>query len=138
MPEFEYNWDTLIASSEQMTSCSNTLLRVEYSYNCTSETQLYEERYDVMNADQKSAFDTIIASIEGLSENTSEIRPSFSSCFFLQGPADTGKHLFITFFDEVLMQNKLCFEAVDLTLQDIRNNDKLFGGVPVVFGGSFA
>ena len=35
------------------------------------------------------------------------------------------------------MQNRLCQEAVDLTLKDIRNNDQLIGGIPVVFGGDF-
>ena len=28
-------------------------------------------------------------------------------------------------------------EAIDLTLKDIRNNDQLFGGILVVFGGDF-
>ena len=40
-------------------------------------------------------------------------------------------------WDEVLMQNWLCQEAVDLTLKDIRNIDQLFGEIPVVFGGDF-
>ena len=44
-------------------------------------------------------------------------------------------------WDEVPMQNRLCQEAVDLTLKDIRNNDQLFGGdfqqiLPVVLKGS--
>lgn len=41
-------------------------------------------------------------------------------------------------WDEVPMQNKLCFEAVDRTLQDIRGVDQMFGGIPVVLGGDFA
>ncbi|KAI9469955.1 MAG: hypothetical protein EXX96DRAFT_588166 [Benjaminiella poitrasii] len=36
------------------------------------------------------------------------------------------------------MQNKLCFEVVDLSLQDLRCNDQLFGGISIVFGGDFA
>jgi hypothetical protein len=40
-------------------------------------------------------------------------------------------------WDEVPMQDRLCQEAVDLTLKDIRNNNQLFGGIPVVFGGDF-
>ena len=36
------------------------------------------------------------------------------------------------------MQNKNCFEAVDCTLQDIRSNSTLFGGLPVILGGDFA
>jgi hypothetical protein len=35
------------------------------------------------------------------------------------------------------MQDRLCQEAVDLTFKDIRNNDKPFGGIPIVFGGDF-
>ena len=42
-------------------------------------------------------------------------------------------------WDEIPMQNKFCFEAVDRTLQDIRSTpDALFGGVPTVLGGDFA
>ncbi|OBZ84055.1 ATP-dependent DNA helicase pif1 [Choanephora cucurbitarum] len=40
--------------------------------------------------------------------------------------------------DEVPMQNKLCFEAVDRSLKDICGNDKLFDGIPVVLDGDFA
>lgn len=35
------------------------------------------------------------------------------------------------------MQDRFCQEAVDITLKDIRNNDRPFGGVTVVFGGDF-
>ena len=42
-------------------------------------------------------------------------------------------------WDEVPMQHKHCFEAVDRTLRDLRSrHDLLFGGVPVVLGGDFA
>jgi len=41
-------------------------------------------------------------------------------------------------WDEVPMQHKLCFEAVNRTLQDIRRCNKLFGGIPTLFGGDFA
>ena len=36
------------------------------------------------------------------------------------------------------MQHHFCFEAVDQMLQDIRNNDCLFKGLPVIMGGDFA
>ena len=36
------------------------------------------------------------------------------------------------------MQHCFCFEAVDRMLQDIRSNDCLFGGLPVIMGGDFA
>jgi hypothetical protein len=35
------------------------------------------------------------------------------------------------------MQHKYCIEAVDRTLQDIRDNNSPFGGLTVVFGGDF-
>jgi hypothetical protein len=41
-------------------------------------------------------------------------------------------------WDEVPMQHKHCFEAVDRHLRDIRDCDKLFGGIPVLLGGDFA
>src|ERR1700761_2642021 len=44
-------------------------------------------------------------------------------------------HLLI--WDECSMQNCLAFEAMNRTLQDIRDNDTLFGGVTAVLGGDF-
>ena len=42
-------------------------------------------------------------------------------------------------WDEVPMQHKFCFEAVDRTLRDICDQpDLLFGGIPIVLGGDFA
>lgn len=41
-------------------------------------------------------------------------------------------------WDEVPMQNKYCFEAVDRTLRDVLDVDSLFGGIPTAFGGDFA
>ena len=42
-------------------------------------------------------------------------------------------------WDEVPMQHKFCFEAVDRTLRDIRSNsDVLFGGLPAILEGDFA
>ena len=40
-------------------------------------------------------------------------------------------------WDEVPMQDRYCQEAVNRSLQDIRGNEQLFGGIPVVFGGDF-
>jgi hypothetical protein len=36
------------------------------------------------------------------------------------------------------MQNKYDFEAVDRTLRDIRDCEKSFGGLPVIFSDDFA
>ena len=36
------------------------------------------------------------------------------------------------------MQHRHCFEAVDRALRDIRQEDSLFGGIPVILGGDFA
>jgi PIF1-like helicase len=42
-------------------------------------------------------------------------------------------------WDEVTMQNRFAFEAVDRLLRDMRGNDRdLFGGVPIVLGGDWA
>jgi hypothetical protein len=49
------------------------------------------------------------------------------------------KETFLIIWDEVPMQNRYDIEAVNRLLQDIRGrDDRLFGGVPVVFGGDFA
>ena len=40
--------------------------------------------------------------------------------------------------DEVLMQHKYCFKAVDRTLQDIIETNKLFSGILVIFSRDFA
>ena len=44
-------------------------------------------------------------------------------------------HLLI--WDKCSMQNRLAFEAVDRTLQDVRGNNALFGGVTTVLRGDF-
>ncbi len=36
------------------------------------------------------------------------------------------------------MQHHFYFEVVDQMLQDIRSNNRLFGGLPVIMGGDFA
>jgi hypothetical protein len=40
-------------------------------------------------------------------------------------------------WDEITQQHKHAFEAVDRTLRDIRDVDRPFGGMTVVFGGDF-
>lgn len=40
-------------------------------------------------------------------------------------------------WDEVPMQHRHIVEAVNRTLQDVRNSQKLFGGLSIVFGGDF-
>ena len=40
-------------------------------------------------------------------------------------------------WDEVSMSHKRLFEALDRSLQDIRDNDTIFGGVPVIAAGDF-
>ena len=44
----------------------------------------------------------------------------------------------LVIWDEVPMQHKYCFEAVHRTLMDVRADDALFGGLPIVLGGDFA
>ena len=40
-------------------------------------------------------------------------------------------------FDKCLMTHRHCFEALDRTLQDIRDSSSPFGGLTMVFGGDF-
>ncbi len=40
-------------------------------------------------------------------------------------------------WDEINMGHQNVYEAVDCSLQDIRNNGRPFGGMTVVFGGDF-
>ena len=39
--------------------------------------------------------------------------------------------------DEASMLNKLAFEAIDLTLKDVRGNNLLMGGIPILCCGDF-
>jgi hypothetical protein len=41
-------------------------------------------------------------------------------------------------WDEVPMQHRYCFEAVDRMLQDVRDSTDTFGGLPLVCSGDFA
>jgi len=40
-------------------------------------------------------------------------------------------------YDECLMTHRYCFEALDRTLQDIRDCQRPFGGLTIVFRGDF-
>ena len=35
------------------------------------------------------------------------------------------------------MTHKKCYEALDITLRDIKENNKMFGGIPLLIGGDF-
>ena len=54
--------------------------------------------------------------------------------------ADLIRRTSLIIWDEVPMQHKACFEAVNRTLNDVcRTGDqRLFGGIPIVLGGDFA
>ncbi|XP_062523184.1 ATP-dependent DNA helicase pif1-like [Corticium candelabrum] len=43
----------------------------------------------------------------------------------------------VIFWDEATMANKLAFEALDCTLQDLRQSSRPFGGILVVLSGDF-
>ena len=196
MPEFEHNWYDALRRSSAIQS-SNALINEQRSYNVDNEAAIYQSRYAIFNQDQKAAFDCIVQEIE--SNDTGN-----SNCFFLHGPAGTGKtfvyntigsylrsqnkivlcvassgiaallltggrtshsrlkiplsidesstcyiprnsalaelirNTALIIWDEVPLQHKHCFEAVDRTLKDICENDLLFGGIPVILGGDFA
>ncbi|KAK6974155.1 PIF1-like helicase-domain-containing protein [Favolaschia claudopus] len=51
--------------------------------------------------------------------------------------ADLLRHVVLILWDEVGMQDRFALEAVDRTLRDLRNDQRPFGGVTVVFGGDF-
>ena len=51
--------------------------------------------------------------------------------------ADLLRETSLIIWDEVPMQNRFDPETVDRTLRDIRNLDKPFGGITVIFGGDF-
>ena len=40
-------------------------------------------------------------------------------------------------FDECLMTHRHCFEALDRSFRDLRNSQKPFGGLTMIFGGDF-
>jgi hypothetical protein len=50
---------------------------------------------------------------------------------------DTLRNVDFVVWDECSMQHCFAFEAVDRTLQDIRSNPALFGGIPTILGGDF-
>ena len=63
-----------------------------------------------------------------------------STCHIKKGTqlADLIEKPSLILWDEAPMNNKYCFEALDKTLQDLRNNfDKPFGGMTVILGGDF-
>lgn len=196
MPPYEHNWSEALMSSTLTLESANDFINEQRSYDFNSETNTYQSRYALFNEDQRTAFDRIVEQIE--SGN------SINRCFFLHGPAGTGKTfvyntianyfrgsnqivlcvassgiaaLLLTggrtshsrfkiplsidegstcyiergkplaelimettliIWDEVPMQHRYCFEAVDRTLRDIRQDDSLFGGIPVILGGDFA
>ena len=63
-----------------------------------------------------------------------------STCNVLKNSqlADLLRNTALIIWDEVPMQYKYCFEAVHRMLTDVRSDDALFGGVPMIFGGDFA
>ena len=43
----------------------------------------------------------------------------------------------VVIYDECLMNHRYCFEAMDRTFQDLRDNPKPFGGLTMIFGSDF-
>ena len=58
----------------------------------------------------------------------------FTGSFYLY---EVLKQTSLIIWNEVFMQNKHCFAAVYRTLSDLLENQNLFEGIPVVFGGDF-
>ena len=64
----------------------------------------------------------------------------FSTCHIKKGTqlAKLIDKTSLILWDEAPMTNKYCFEALDKTLQDLRNNfEQPFGGMTIVLGGDF-
>jgi len=64
----------------------------------------------------------------------------FSTCHIKKGTqlAKLIEKTSLILWDEAPMTNKYCFEALDKTLQDLKNNfEQPFGGMTVVLGGDF-
>ena len=64
----------------------------------------------------------------------------FSTCHIKKGThlAKLIDKTTLILWDEAPMTNKYCFEALDKTLQDLRNNyERPFGGMTIVLGGDF-
>ena len=51
--------------------------------------------------------------------------------------AELIRHTKLIIWDEIGPQHRNCAEALDRTCRDIRNDDRPFGGITVVFGGDF-
>ena len=77
-------------------------------------------------------------------------RQTFHSCFkiplklnessttMIKGGSDDAALIWqarLIIWDKVPMQSKCCFEAVDQLLQNIRDNNNLFGGIPAILRG---
>lgn len=88
MPKNLFDWDSIFSTKKQ--HYSNQLIAAEYDYNTAEEKNEYRRRYSVLNQDQKLAFDTIVSAIEDRVD-TYDIFQENNSCFFLHGPAGTGK-----------------------------------------------
>ena len=198
MPQNEHNWLDALNNATTVTPSFNRLMDEQLSYSINDELIAYQSKYDLFNVDQRVAFDRIIQRIGD------PTLVGASTCFFLHGPAGTGKtfvyntianyfrsqsqivlcvassgiaalllvggrtshsrlkiplqlhetstcnvtpgsalgvllyNTALIIWDEVPMQHRHCFEAVDRVLRDIRRQDTLFGGIPVIFGGDFA
>ena len=62
-----------------------------------------------------------------------------STCNFSQSDA-TGKLLNMTkliVIDEMTMQHRFVYECLDRSFRDVKKNDKLFGGITIVFSGDW-
>ncbi|XP_067950263.1 ATP-dependent DNA helicase PIF2-like [Watersipora subatra] len=53
------------------------------------------------------------------------------------GTAQLLQRCVLIVWDECTMSHKLAFEALNLTLKDLRENNRLFGGVPLLLSGDF-
>ncbi|THH15669.1 hypothetical protein EW146_g4843 [Bondarzewia mesenterica] len=122
---------------------TNPYIAEQLNYNSETEAKSANDCLKNLNPKQRDSYDHIIDSVD----------KDRGKLFFLSGPGGTGKtyvyktveslhavmlrEVKLIVWDEAVMQHKHAFEAVDRTLRDIRDDDRPFGGITVVFGGDF-
>jgi ATP-dependent DNA helicase PIF1 len=140
-------FNIIIAAVEQNPMSAHFFLQ---GYVGTSKTFLYNAIYNHFRAKEEIVICMISSGIAALllpGGNTSYSRFCISlnstqsnQCNISKGTQATGllERASLIIWDEMLMQNKYDFEAVNRTLRDIRDCEELFSGLPVIFNGDFA
>ncbi|SAM00063.1 hypothetical protein [Absidia glauca] len=90
---FKHNWTEALNQSTGSGRTDNSLVDEQLTYDTQEEEAAYSSKYALFNLDQKHAFDRIVEKLQS-HESASNVNPTHSEngiCFFLHGPAGTGK-----------------------------------------------